>query len=369
MERANLQIMQMMRERGADVLCVSEHTYGEKVRHEVERIGCQWATASFEQRLHLTKHPREMAVVLYAWGKAAWEVRRIYEAYQPTHIHVTNLTYLLYTLPILRHARQPVIFNLPNPPDNSLPTLKQHLSNWIWRYCVAPVCDVMVCNSHYTRSQLETVGIKLEKVRTIYNCLPERTSTQVSDVPKLPPDHFNIVFIGQVTPAKGVREFVDTALRITSERHDVDFYIAGDHEWQNPFAKGLIEEVNAKHLGSRIRFVGEIADVFGLLSQCDLHVCPSVFEEPFGLVVLEAKSQGIPSVVFPSGGLQETVAHRVDGYICNDKSTQALYEGIRYFLDDAVALQAAGKAAKRSLERFSRECMTDAWADIFKNIS
>src|SRR5207247_3666306 len=130
----------------------------------------------------------------------------------------------------------------------------------------------------------------------------------------------NVAFVRQIREVKGVRELVETACRIAVERHDVDFYLAGDYSWQNAFATGLMNDIRAKGLDHRIRFLGEINDVPQLLEQCDLHVCPSVWEEPFGLVVLEAKTQGIPSVVFPSGGLKETVQHQVDGYICADKT-------------------------------------------------
>src|SRR5438093_13392572 len=86
MERANLQIMKMMRERGADVLFITERTYGGRVQCEVARIGCRWTTAPFAGHLHLTKNPREMLAVIWAWAKAAWEINRIYRQYEPTHI-------------------------------------------------------------------------------------------------------------------------------------------------------------------------------------------------------------------------------------------------------------------------------------------
>lgn len=371
MERANLQIMKMMRERGADVLFVTERTYGGKVRNEVERIGCRWTAASFisafEERLHLTRNLREMAAVLYAWGKAAWEIDQIYKKYKPTHIYIANLNYFLYALSILWRAQEPVVFRIPNLSHRSLPIMKQLLYTWIWRYCVVPVCDVIVCNSQYTRSQLEKVGVKPEKARVIYNCVPERVSLGESDAPNVNPNHFNIVYLGRIRPEKGVEELYDVALRIVRDRDDVNFYFAGEREWRNPFAEALSQELWVKNLETRIQFTGEIMDVFGLLSRAHVHVLPSMMES-FPNAVLEAKSHGVPSVVFPSGGIPEAVTHLVDGYICREKSAQALYEGIRYFLDDPVALKSAGEAAKQSLARFSRERIADEWADVFKSM-
>lgn len=369
MERSNLQIFKMMRERGADVLFVTERTYGEKVRREVERIGCSWTTASltrtYEERLHFTKSPLEMASVLRAWGRAAWEIDRIYRNYKPTHVYVTNLTYFLYALPTLWRARQPVILRLPNPPGTNLPRIKQALSDWIWRRCVEPFCNVIVCNSQYTFSRLASVGVKNGKAKVIYNCVPERVCPRESDAPKVSPHQFNIVYLGRVRPDKGMKELFEVAMRVSHERNDVDFYFAGEYGWLNPFAEALVQEVRAKNLELRMHFTGEIEDVFALLTQCDLHVLPSM-SESFPNVVLEAKSEGVPSVVFPSGGVSEAITHLVDGYICREKSAQALYEGIRYFLDNPATLKAAGQAAKQSLEHFSRQRIANEWAAVFK---
>lgn len=369
MERANLRIMHMMRQRGADVLFITEREYGGGIQREVERIGCRWMPASFARRLRLTHHPREMASVLHAWWKAARDVQQICNVYRPTHIYVTNLMFFLYASLSLYRAPQPVIFRLPNPPDTRLSPMKQRLTNAIWRYGVAPLCRTMVCNSQYTRSQLEKIGLRIEKVRVIYNCVPEHANRGISDVPEMKSEHWNIVFLGRIRPEKGVQELFDAALRIVHERHDIDFYFVGEYHWQNPFAEALIREVEARGLQSRLRFPGQIEGVFDLLSRCDLHVCPSIStSESLPNVILEAKRQGIPSVIFPTAGLTEAVTHHVDGYVCQDISARGLYEGLQYFINRPAALRDAGKAARKSLERFSERRIADAWVDVFKTV-
>lgn len=369
MERANLQIMKMMRERGADVLFITEQTYGSRIQREAENMGCRWAPMSFQKLFHLAKDPREMTSVLYAWGRGAWQIDCIYRKYRPTHIYVTNLPHFVAALLTLLRTNEPVIFRLPNPPDAANVGLaKQRLSDWLWRYCVTKICDVIVCNSEYSLSRLKKVGLKPSKGRLIYNCVPERTDNRASDAPKTNPCRLNIVYLGQLRREKGVKELFDASLQIVRERSDVDFYFAGDYEWRNPFAKGLVTLVKAKNLESRIHFTGEIGDVDGLLAQCHLHACPSLSpRESFPNVVLEAKSHGIPSVAFATSGLPEAITHLVDGYLCHEKCAKALYEGIRYFLDNPSALEAAGRAARQSLARFSRERISNQWAEVFRN--
>lgn len=368
MERANLQIMRMMRAQGAEVLFVTERTWGERVRREVERIGCQWTRASFAYRMHLPRSPRQATELLLHWARSAWEIGCAYRAFRPTHIHVTNLSYLLCSLPTLLRAKAVVTFRLPNPPDQSLTGWPCRLSNFIWRRVVASVCDIIVCNSRYTLTRLQATGVKAKMIRLIYNCVPERARSIPSDAPALYRDRFNVVFVGKISRSKGVHELFDVAARIVTERDDVDFCFVGEHHWNNPFADALIREVEAKRWGSRIRFTGVKEDVFGVLEQCHLHVSPSVSpNESFPNVVLEAKAVGLPSVVFPTAGLTEAVTHLVDGYVCRESSVQALYEGIRYFLDNRSALRAAGQAARRSLNRFSREGAARQWVEVFRD--
>ncbi len=364
MERKTLNIMKHLRDRGADVLFITQKDHGQRIQAEVERIGCRWVPASFDKLLHLPRGPREAASLATAWIRSARELASIRKAYKPTHIHIPDLTIFLYCWPVLLTATETVVFALPTPPDTSFVGFRRWLNAFIWRHGVARVCDHVICNSQYTLSQLEGIGVDTRKARVIYNSAPARSQI-AGDAPAVDRSKLNVAFIGQIREVKGVRELVETACRIAAERPDVDFHLAGDYSWQNAFASDLIADVRAKGFDQRIRFLGEINDIPQFLDQCDLHVCPSVWEEPFGLVVLEAKAHGIPSVVFPSGGLKETVQHLVDGYVCADKTVESLYNGIRYFLDAPDVRRRAGRAALQSLNRFSQEEVEHNWVALF----
>ncbi|HLG14350.1 MAG TPA: glycosyltransferase family 4 protein [Blastocatellia bacterium] len=367
MERSNLQIMKMMRRRGAEVLFVVERL-SPHVPPAVQAIGCSTAPTAFyrgfERRLHLSRDVFEMAGVLWAWARTASEVDSIYRRYRPTHIHVTNLDYFLYALPTLWRARCPVIFRLPAPPDTALIGYKKRLVESLWRRWVLPRCDAIICNCRYTLQQVERIGVPGSKARVIYNCLSVRLNTGASDAPRVDSSRFNIAFVGRVRPEKGVAELFEAARRLVREREQVDFYLAGEYEWMNPFAEDLVRRIRSEGLEHRIRIIGPIEDVLGLLEQCDLFVFPSL-KESFPNAILEAKSQGLPSVVFPTGGIPEAVTRGLDGYICHEPSAEALYEGIRFYLDRPQELRQAGAAARASLDRFSERTIGDQWADLY----
>jgi len=268
MERANIQIMKMMRERGAEILFITDKDYGQKVQKEVEKIGCEWSSAKFNKRIHLTKNLPEMFKVILDLARACWQIDKIHKRFKPTHIHIPDLSSFIRSLPTLWRTKSLVIFRLPDPPDTNINGWKKVINIIIWRYFVKLVCDIIVCNSNYTKSQVDEIGVKNIKTKVIYNCLPERVNHKKNDFPIIDKNRFNIVYLGRIKPEKGINELFRVAKKIIEEYDNVDFYFAGENSWQNPFAERLIQHVREKKLDSRIHFLGEIEDVYGLISKC-----------------------------------------------------------------------------------------------------
>jgi glycosyltransferase involved in cell wall biosynthesis len=104
-----------------------------------------------------------------------------------------------------------------------------------------------------------------------------------------------------------------------------------------------------------------------LMAAASVHCCPSRAEqrEGFGVVVLEAKRAGIPSVVTPSGALPSLIRHGVDGWVCPRFSAADIADGLEYFLSDPDRLRAAGAAAHASADQFSHERFVDGWSAVF----
>jgi glycosyltransferase involved in cell wall biosynthesis len=140
--------------------------------------------------------------------------------------------------------------------------------------------------------------------------------------------------------------------------------IAGDLIERKAFCN-YVKSVVEERLSEHVRLLGHIEDVEGLLSTSDVHICPTVGEEPLGLVVMEAKRTGLPSIVFPSGGLLEMVEHGRDGYVCPDKTARSLTEAMSWYirLPDLAAEQ--GLQARASLSKFWPREFGQAWRDVY----
>lgn len=364
-ERGNIQALKVLAEQGAEVLFVTNKEWGhEAIQPMLDDLGLKWTTMTVARPLRRAMTPSDVLGVARDVVVGWKELYRVVRRFQPTHIHIPNEYQSLYNLPVLLLARRPIVYRLGDAPIQTPPILKN-----LWSRLFVPRVDAWVCISQYVRERLIEAGAAPQKIRVIYNYPPERPAVSTESCLHVEPfSGRTVVYLGQLTEEKGVGLLVEAAIDLCHAGDDVRFLIAGDYTWQNPYAEALIEQVQALGLSHRIRFMGYVKDVPSLLAAADIHVCPSVWEEPLSNVVPEAKQAGVPSVIFPSGGLPELVTHGVDGYVCRTKTAEALREGLDYFVDmDEEHLNAVGAAASNSLEQLgiTAESFKNAWLGVY----
>ena len=362
-ERGNIEALYAARSVGADALFVTHADWGHaQIQPALDRLGLRWKPLAYAY--HFTKRLRPLGWVenLGRLVKASWGLGQIARRYKPTHLHAANQHYVLSVLPALLLMRTPLVYRL-----GDVPTQHHALYRFVWRWFIVPRVERFVCISEYIRESLIATGAPAHKAQVLYSYPPERPAPE-QPVTLDSFDGQTVAYIGQIRPHKGVGLLVEVALALCRERADVRFVLAGAVTKQNPFALELLGKVQAAGLADRIRFVGYLEDVPGLLAGADVHTCPSVCNEALGNVVLEAKQAGVPSVVFPDGGLPELVEHGVDGFVCRAKTAVALREGIEYYLDmDAATLGAAKEAAGISLllQGITRAAFAQAWGSVY----
>lgn len=361
-EKGNIEVFKALRSAGADIqvginavenggdvgACLREFDFATFT----VPFGCQWSKSFFRRQ------PSLIAACGRDVLRSSLALRRKCRHYRPTHVHLGNALAYSYVAPALAASRVPMVFRVGDePPTKSRPNL------WIWKRCFAHA-DVVVANSEFVRRRvLDACPNASHKLHTIYNLAPLQRSTP--SVPKLVGNKRNVLFVGQIAEHKGVIPLVDAAIDIVS-RFDVIFDLVGGSRYSGDLERSLRAKIEAAGLQDKIRFHGHVKDPSPFYAAAALHVAPSVWEEPAANVVLEAKRAGTPSVVFPSGGLPELVRHQVDGFVCYEKSAEALREGIRWFLDCPKRLSAARAAALNDhAARFGPTRFVAQWSQVY----
>jgi len=90
-----------------------------------------------------------------------------------------------------------------------------------------------------------------------------------------------------------------------------------------------------------------------------------MWEEPYGLVAVEAKSVGIPSIIFPSGGLKELIKHGANGWITKSKTADDLSDALQYYLLNPEIAEEHGRNARRSLDAFQLDSFSERWLSVY----
>ncbi|HMP82020.1 MAG TPA: glycosyltransferase [Verrucomicrobiota bacterium] len=121
-------------------------------------------------------------------------------------------------------------------------------------------------------------------------------------------------------------------------------------------------------VADRIVFTGEMPDPRPAYAAMDVLAMTSAQPEPFGGVVMEAMSMGVPVIATNIGGSLDQVAEGETGLFVPPADAKALAAAIEQLMDDAPLRSRMGRAAVRRIEtKFSLSEMVRRLEDLFTN--
>lgn len=169
---------------------------------------------------------------------------------------------------------------------------------------------------------------------------------------KQPGDY--LVFVGRVTPEKGVREAIELARRVHLPLRMVA-KVYDEHEQQH-FAEVVQPAID----DGVVEFLGELPPIERdpIVAAARASLMLGGWPEPFGLVAIESMATGTPVIARRAGALTETVEHGRDGFLVDDLEEAALAVEMVGRLDRRAIRQ-------RAIERFSPERMVDQYEELY----
>ena len=155
-----------------------------------------------------------------------------------------------------------------------------------------------------------------------------------------------ILFSGKLTKYKGVKYLIQAAKNI-----DAVIGITGDGP-ERKTLENLTNELGLKN----VRFFGFVRekDLIGLYYKADVCVVPSVWDEPLGLVVLEAMASRTPVVVTRKGGIPLMVKDGYNGLFVRPHNAREIAEKVNLLLSNPeMRNKMAEKARQTVVEKFT----------------
>lgn len=222
--------------------------------------------------------------------------------------------------------------------------------------------DVLVANSGFMREHHDDIH---PNVRTVYNGIdtelfqPLHTEEQ---------EDTHILFIGRMTPEKGVGTLVDALASIHEERDDIVLDVVG-RETLPPWLRGRMQDAG---IADAVMCHGRLPfdKLPWMYSAADIVAFPSEWQEPFGRISIEAMACGTPVVATDVGGIPEVIDDGETGVLVNPGDADALAEELMALADDPDRHGRLADAGRDHVEeRFSPETVATEQLQVYEGIT
>lgn len=200
--------------------------------------------------------------------------------------------------------------------------------------------------SNSTKKDLVKFGIKSKNIYKIYNGI-----TKIKNEFKKEKE-YTIIYVGRLTQDKGTRDAI-YAFHEVKKRIKAQLWIVGREE-KKDFRKELEKIVNTLNLEKYVTFFNYVSEEkkFELLKRAWVMIQPSI-KEGWSLTVIEAASQGTPTVGYKTGGLQDSVIDGKTGYLVPINRYKDIAEKILYLFNNKNHYNNMSKHAEEWSEKFS----------------
>ena len=332
-----------------------------KAGHEVSYVTSLWGDGKFRSRLKelgfrfacmrigfisatLTLECLRMTADQLLRVPGLWlDYRRFLRRETPDQIIHTNWHHLLVLWPFLNTHRDWFWLHDVVPDKPQYRKVFRGLSRRMRGF--APV-------SQAVKESLLRIGIPEEKIHVIHNGLTNPVPEKYA--PRQVGNRVRFGIVGQVAPWKGHQDLLEAFSLVASKHPQSELHVFGDGSLE--FVTELKRQAAALGLRERLVWHGFVAERADIYSQIDICVVPSIFEEPFGLVAIEAAFFGLPVIASRIGGLPEIVQDSVTGFLVEPGHPAELAVRLDTLLGDAEMRRRMGAAAaQHTRAHFSQE--------------
>lgn len=171
-----------------------------------------------------------------------------------------------------------------------------------------------------------------------------------------PGDYF--AFLGYISPTKGAAQAIQAILP-TKEK----LLIAGPIRDDDPAGQEYFEKAIKPFLSDRIKYLGglDYQQKIDFLLKAKAVLMPIQWDEPFGLVAIEALACGTPVIAWNRAAMPEIISEGVTGFLTN--SVENMSQKILQ-----VGSLSRSAARKQVEEKFTSEIMANKYIKLYENL-
>ncbi len=222
--------------------------------------------------------------------------------------------------------------------------------------------------SQYLQGFALQTGMQVKRAKVIH------WGVDVNQYPyrRVPNNPKRLLYVGQIVRHKGLHTAVE-ALRLIVQQHgyrSVFLTVAGgtivpDYE---AYVRRLVSSLN---LESNVHFLGFVSheSLPSVYQEHDILLFPSVWDEPFGITLLEGMSSGLAVVGTGTGGSSEILEDEVNALLFPKEDAKACSTQILRLMEDSELFEKLRRNARRTVEeRFRFADMMNKIEDSLQSV-
>lgn len=187
--------------------------------------------------------------------------------------------------------------------------------------------------------------------------------------------HTIILFVGRKCPEKGPQTLIDALPEIVRYNPRVlAIFVGPDYFWHitsKAYTNFLASKAEKLHVKTKVIFEGLVSNdtLRRYYNAADVFVSPSVWQEPFGLVVTEALAFKKPVVGSKVGGISDIITHGYNGLLIPSNDPEELAKTVNFLLANPEYAAKLGENGRKVVEeKFSFEVVSKRCLEIYRNL-
>ena len=171
----------------------------------------------------------------------------------------------------------------------------------------------------------------------------------------------HVIFAGRYVEQKAPFDLL-AIWKLVYEKHpDWHLDLYGDGEYRDL----LVAE--AERLQANIHIYEPSANIFDRYKESSILLLTSIYE-PFGLVLPEAMSCGLPVVSFEADGPCKIITDGVDGFLVKNRNANEFASRVCQLIEDEGLRKQMGQNAIKSAQRYSADRIMPQWVELFESL-
>jgi glycogen synthase len=375
MEHRCQETINLLRKRGHEVIVLTS-TYGVSPQGVVD--GMEYRLLALESDL---MHYQPLRFFLNWWQDEKHNLRTfeyVLNKFKPDLVFIWGMWNLSHQLPYYAEKvwKGPVVYSLANdwPAQPSihesywrLPArhrvmkpLKYHVGNLALNYFNKSRKNIdlqfnhVICASRALRDQLLKAGVPLQDAPVIYPGINleqfSKNGLQRKETSAL---RLSLLYAGSLVEHKGVHTAIEAMGHLSKEELDLNLKFTIVGSGHKSYENHIHTLVDKYRLHNKISFINQIPrdEMPDLMRISDVLLFPSIWEEPFSRVVLEAMASGLVVIGTETGGTKEILKHGETGLSFPPGDAGALARCVKQLIEKPELKAKLSKNGRMLVER------------------